>query len=194
MAITYPVNAPSTVPATIDGPRLVRAQASVQSIFSLKEQIIDYGGSQWECDFTLPPLTDEQALEWTSFFASLQGRLGWFQIELPVPKIQGHGSTATHGGAIGDTEITVSGLTNGQPFNRGFISIASRPYMIIDGPASVSGGAAAIEISPPIRLANTATVNLSTITATMRLAGEPSVSRPEPKRTSISFAAVEARV
>lgn len=86
MAITYPLDHPST-----PGFRSIRMTARnvvgvSSSIFSLAEQVTDHSGDMWAADVTLPPMKRADAEAWCAWLTALRGRYGTFRLGDSVGK------------------------------------------------------------------------------------------------------------
>ena len=84
MALTYPLNLPSS-----PSPRsvVIRARSVVGiavSPFSMAQQIYAHQGDCWEMDIELPPMQRAAAADWQAFFLGLNGMEGTFLMGDPV--------------------------------------------------------------------------------------------------------------
>lgn len=83
MAVTYPLDFPTTIGLTDSVLRARTSVARSQSPFSFAEQIYTWSGERWELELVLPVMTRAQSEEFYSFMAKLRGRHGTFTCFVP---------------------------------------------------------------------------------------------------------------
>lgn len=150
MAITYPRTMPTLRrPSEI---RLTPVKVDGQTVdpFSLTTQTFEFPGERWEADITLSPMPRSVGQEWTSFLASLRGKVGSFNLYDPAAVKQGTLSgTVTASGTIRARTVTLSG-GSGTLKAGDFITINSRYLHIITEDGATGG---AVSIWPALRAA-----------------------------------------
>ncbi len=82
MAITYPLTLPTTGVSSVEL-RTVNANATSQSPFTYKQQIVSHGGQRFEATVNLPPMKRDDAAAWKAALVSLKGSLGTFLLGDP---------------------------------------------------------------------------------------------------------------
>lgn len=136
--------------------RLVTRTASVVSPFTGARQDIELPGALWQCTLTFDALTLEEERALSGLLSRLRGPVG----RVYVPDFAHFGNRGSAGGTMRATGamdakvITVTGITgNGVAFAVGDrIEIDARIYEVcVD--AVADGGAATLEIAPPLRVA-----------------------------------------
>lgn len=78
MAISYPLNLPSSFGIGNIVLKAKNAVAVTRSPFTFKEQTQQYEGQAWAATVTLPPMKRQDAAAWTAFLMSLKGPRGTF--------------------------------------------------------------------------------------------------------------------
>ena len=86
MAISYPLELPTTIGIASIELRTVNANATSQSPFTYKQQILSYGGQRFEASVTIPPVKRDLAAAWKASLVSLKGSLGTFLLGDTDPK------------------------------------------------------------------------------------------------------------
>lgn len=104
MAISYPLQLPSTDPVTQTaiGPASItliakNAVSVTTSPFTFRQQIFKHPGEAWEASVSLPPMRREDAEPWVAFLVSLKGQFGTFLMGDPNGRTP-RGSAATSPG------------------------------------------------------------------------------------------------
>ena len=114
MAISYPLDTPTTIGIESIELRAVNAVATSQSPFTYKQQIVSHTGQKWEASVTIPSVRRDKAAEWKAMLVALKGQTGTFLLGDPdyvTPRGTVTGSVAITGSA-GDESVTVD-LANG---------------------------------------------------------------------------------
>jgi hypothetical protein len=83
MALTYPLNQPTTIGIEQIELRAVNAVATSQSPFTYKQQIISHGGQRWEASVTIPSVRRDLAGAWKAMLVGLKGQTGTFLLGDP---------------------------------------------------------------------------------------------------------------
>lgn len=157
MTITYPVNPPSTVAASIKfAPVSVVAQNT--SPFTLEQEIFEHQGQMWQVTVSLPSLEQDTGEEWATFFMALNGVQGTFLLGDPV------GQTA-RGTPTGTPVVDGAGQSRAKVINtRGwtpdtlifkagdYIQLPNnRLHKVLVDTTSDGSGDAALDIFPRVR-------------------------------------------
>ena len=83
MALTYPLDTPTTIGIESIELRAVNAVATSQSPFTYKQQIISHGGQKWEAAVTIPSVHRDKAAQWKAMLVGLKGQTGTFLLGDP---------------------------------------------------------------------------------------------------------------
>jgi hypothetical protein len=117
MAITYPLTLPTTGISSVEF-RTVNANATSQSPFTFKQQVISHGGQQLSATVNLAPMRRAEASVWKAALISLKGSLGTFLLGDPnycFPRGTLRSTSAQQfasvSGNAGDTFFTIT-MTN----------------------------------------------------------------------------------
>lgn len=109
MAITYPLNTPTSIGIAEISLRARNAVATSESKFSFSQQIIRHPGQRWEADVSLPPVRRDLMAPWVAMLMSLRGQFGTFLLGDPdYTSPRGSASSATLTGSAGDESVSVS--------------------------------------------------------------------------------------
>ena len=194
MAITYPINTPTTIGIENIEIRAVNAVATSQSPFTYKQQTIAHQGQRWEASISVPSTRrDSGAAEWKSFLVSLKGQRGTFLLGDPdYATPQGTVSSCVLSGSAGDETATVvmtGTLKAGDYIQLGSGSTARLHQVLVD-----QDGDGNLEVWPALRSDYTsATVVFNTAKGVFRLKENiTSWSINNASSYGISFEAVEA--
>lgn len=76
MAFSYPLTIPSSPKPSNHIMRLVRAQSSNESPFTLTRTIFSSSGERWEIELEYPRMSHQQAQSWISFLLQMRGLEG----------------------------------------------------------------------------------------------------------------------
>lgn len=109
MAITFPINTPTTIGIESIEIRAVNAVATSQSPFTYKQQIVAHQGQRWEASVNIPPVRRDLAAEWKAFLTTLKGPTGTFLLgdsDYATPR--GTVSSATVSGTAGDESVSIT--------------------------------------------------------------------------------------
>ena len=83
MAISYPLDTPTTIGIESIELRAVNAVATSQSPFTYKQQVISHTGQKWEASVTIPSVRRDKAAEWKAMLVALKGQTGTFLLGDP---------------------------------------------------------------------------------------------------------------
>lgn len=154
--ITYPLTPPaSPKPSEVIWSE-INAVAISESPFSLKQQILDWGGSRWSIEVLIDPLLREEAQPWIAFLSALRGPLGSFTFgdeHFKAPRGTGAGTPLVKGaGQVGFTLLT-DGWANGQTVLKAgdFLQIGTALYRALQDVTSDGSGNATIEVFPRLK-------------------------------------------
>jgi hypothetical protein len=193
MAISYPLDTPTSIGIESIELRAVNAVATSQSPFTYKQQIISHGGQKWEASITIPPVHRDKAAPWKSMLVALKGQTGTFLLGDPdYATPQGTVSSCVLTGIAGDEtpSVVMTGtLKAGDYIQLGSGSSAKLHQVLVD-----QSGSGPLEVWPALRSAYTnATVTFNDPKGVFRLAGNvTSWSINNSSTYGISFEAVEA--
>jgi hypothetical protein len=150
LAISYPLNTPTTIGFESIELRVVNAVATSQSPFTYKQQIVSHGGQRWEASVNIPPVRRDLAAEWKAFLTALKGQTGTFLLGDPdYSSPRGDVSSCTLSGSAGDETATVvmtGTLKAGDYIQLGSGSTAKLHQVLID-----QTGDGNLEIWPKLR-------------------------------------------
>lgn len=108
MALTYPLDTPTTIGIESISIRAVQSVATSESPYTYKQQVIDHGGERWEASVSIPSVRRDLAAEWKAMLVGLRGPVGTFLLGDPdyvTPR--GDVSSCTLTGAAGDSTVSV---------------------------------------------------------------------------------------
>ena len=108
MALSYPLDTPTSIGIESIELRAVNAVATSQSPFTFKQQIISHGGQKWEASVTIPSVHRDKAAQWKAMLVGLRGPVGTFLLGDPdYTTPQGTFSSCTLTGSAGEDTVTV---------------------------------------------------------------------------------------
>ena len=109
MALTYPLNIPTTIGIESIELRAINAVATSQSPFTYKQQIISHQGQRWEASVSIPSTRRDLAADWKAFLTALKGQTGTFLLGDPdYATPRGDVSSCTLSGNAGDESVSVT--------------------------------------------------------------------------------------
>jgi hypothetical protein len=150
MALSYPLNTPTTIGIESIELRAVNAVAVSQSPFTYKQQVISHGGQKWEASVTIPSVHRDKAAEWKAMLVGLKGQVGTFLLGDPdYATPQGTVSSCTLTGNAGDETVAVvmtGTLKAGDYIQLGSGSSAKLHQVLLD-----QDGDGGLEIWPALR-------------------------------------------
>ncbi len=161
MAITFPITLPSAPgPVRFElSPRAV--VATLESPFTLEEQVFEHQGQAWALTFELPPMLRATAEPWLAALMSLNGKRGTFLIGDPIaksalgsvagaPVVDGAGQTGKELNTRGWTASAGGVLLAGDYFQVGSGG-TTRFYKALKDVSADGSGNATIDIWPRLR-------------------------------------------
>ena len=180
--MTYPLSLPA-IPAFRDF-RMVPTSvvAAFESPFTLSQEIQDFAGDRWSCEFTLPPMRRATAEPWLAMLLSLQGAKGTLLVgdqDAPQPLGAAPGTPLVKGAAQTGRSLLTDGWTPNVAnvlLPGDYIQIGSgvttRLYKVLAAASSNAGGEATLSIWPRLREspADNAAIVTSNCRGTFRLA------------------------
>ena len=161
MAISYPLDTPTTIGFESIELRAVNATITSQSPFSYKQQVISHTGQRWEASVSIPSVLRDLAEPWAAFLTALKGQTGTFLLGDPLSATpRGTVSSCTITGNAGDESVTVTmtgSLLAGDYIQLGSGTTARLHKVLVD-----QSGSGTLEIWPALR----STYSSATVTTT----------------------------
>jgi len=151
MAISYPLNTPTTIGIESIELRAVNAVAVSQSPFTYKQQVISHQGQIWSASVSIPSVRRDLAADWKAMLVALKGPVGTFLLGDPdyaTPRGTVSG-TPTLSGTAGDSTVSVTmtgTLLAGDYIQLGTGSAARLHQVLVD-----QSGSGNLEIWPDLR-------------------------------------------
>ena len=195
MAITYPLNTPTSIGIESIEIRAVNSVAVSQSPYTYKQQVVSHGGQKWEASVSIPSVRRDKAAQWKAMLVALKGQTGTFLLGDPdYATPRGTVSSCTLTGTAGDDTVAVvmtGSLLAGDYIQLGASSTAKLHQVLQD-----QSGDGNLEIWPPLRTTySVKTVVFNSPKGLFRLAQNvTSWSINNASAYGISFEAVEVIV
>jgi len=151
MAISYPLNTPTTIGIESIELRAMNAVAISQSPFTYKQQVVAHQGQIWSASVSIPSVRRDLAADWKAMLVALKGSVGTFLLGDPdyaTPRGTVSG-TPTLSGTAGDStaSVTMTGtLLAGDYIQLGTGSAARLHQVLVD-----QSGSGNLEIWPDLR-------------------------------------------
>ncbi len=151
MAISYPLNTPTTIGIESIELRAINAVAVSQSPFTYKQQVISHQGQIWSASVSIPSVRRDLAADWKAMLVALKGSVGTFLLGDPdyaTPRGTVSG-TPTLSGTAGDSTVSVTmtgTLLAGDYIQLGTGSAARLHQVLVD-----QSGSGDLEIWPDLR-------------------------------------------
>lgn len=206
MAITYPLDFPTSFGASEFSIDLIRAVAVSESPFDYSQQVQEHPGEAWEINFVLNLLNRDQAEDYNAFLLKLGGRVGSFTMAVPgseTPRGVATGTPLVNGAdQTGRTLITdgwtasTTGILKAGDFIQLGTGTSTRLHKVLDDVDSDASGNATFDIAPKIVTApsDNQAIITSNAKGLFRLKRNTTpVSIKPPNLHSVSFAAREVR-
>ena len=151
MAISYPLDTPTTVGFESIQLRAFNAVATSQSPFTYKQQVISHTGQKWEASVSIPSVLRDLAEPWAAFLTALKGQRGTFLLGDPLgatPRGTVSGTVTLTGDAGDETvDVVMTGsLLAGDYIQLGGDSSAKLHKVLVD-----QTGSGTLEIWPALR-------------------------------------------
>lgn len=109
MAISYPINTPTSIGIAQVELSATNAVAISKSPFTFATQVHAYSGEMWSATVTIPTVLKDLAEPWVAFLMSLRGQYGTFLLGDPNnTSPQGTAISATVSGSLGDRTVSVT--------------------------------------------------------------------------------------
>lgn len=184
MAITYPLNIPTTIGIEQIEFRSKNVVAVSESPFTYAQQVYQHPGQAWEVTVRIPPVKSDLANEWVAFLLSLKGQRGTFLLGDPNmvdPRGTAKdtpGTPVVNGASQTGSSLNIDGLpTNetGYLLPGDYIQLGSGSsttlHMVLQQVDSNGSGEATLELWPDIRFSpsDNATVTVSDTKGHFRL-------------------------
>jgi hypothetical protein len=192
MAITYPLDTPTSIGIESIEIRAANAVAISQSPFTYKQQVISHQGQSWSASVTIPPVRRDLAAPWKAMLLALKGPTGSFLLGDPdYATPQGTVSSCVLSGTAGNETATVvmtGSLLAGDYIQLGAGSSAKLHQVLVD-----QTGDGSLEIWPSLRSTySSSTVVFNNPKGVFRLSSNTtSYSINNTSVYGISFEAVE---
>ena len=194
MAISYPLNTPTTIGIESIELRAMNAVAISQSPFTYKQQVVAHQGQIWSASVSIPSVRRDLAADWKAMLVALKGSVGTFLLGDPdyvTPRGTVSG-TPTLSGTAGDSTVSVTmtgTLLAGDYIQLGTGS-AARLHQVLED----QSGSGNLEIWPDLRSTYSGeTVIYSSTKGVFRLGNSTtSWSIDNASFYGISFEAIEA--
>ena len=193
MAITYPLDAPTSIGIESIEFRAVNAVAISQSPYTYKQQVVSHGGQKWEASVTIPSVLRDKAAQWKAMLVALKGPTGTFLLGDPdYATPQGTVTACTLTGTAGDETVTV--VMTGSLLAGDYIQLGDSGSAKLHQVLQDQSGDGTLEIWPPLRTDySVKTVVFNAPKGVFRLANNvTSWSINNASAYGISFEAVEA--
>ena len=193
MAISYPLDTPTTIGIESIELRAINAVAVSQSPFTYKQQIIAHQGQIWSASVSIPSVRRDLAAAWKAMLVALKGPVGTFLLGDPdYATPQGTVSSCTLSGNAGDETATV--VMTGTLKAGDYIQLGSAGNSRLHQVLEDQSGSGTLEIWPALRSTYTnTTVVFNNPKGVFRLASNvTSWSINNASTYGISFEAVEA--
>ena len=151
MAISYPLNTPTTIGIESIELRAMNAVAISQSPFTYKQQVVAHQGQIWSASVSIPSVRRDLAADWKAMLVALKGSVGTFLLGDPdyaTPRGTVSG-TPTLSGTAGDSTVSVTmtgTLLAGDYIQLGTGSAARLHQVLVD-----QSGNGNLEIWPDLR-------------------------------------------
>ena len=151
MAISYPLNTPTTIGIESIELRAMNAVAVSQSPFTYKQQVVAHQGQIWSASVSIPSVRRDLAADWKAMLVALKGSVGTFLLGDPdyvTPRGTVSG-TPTLSGTAGDSTVSVTmtgTLLAGDYIQLGTGSAARLHQVLVD-----QSGNGNLEIWPDLR-------------------------------------------
>lgn len=195
MALSYPLDTPTSIGIESIELRAVNAVATSQSPFTYKQQIISHGGQKWEASVSIPSVHRDKAAQWKAMLVGLKGQTGTFLLGDPdYATPQGTVSSCSLSGSAGDETVTVA--MTGTLLAGDYIQLGSGSTSRLHQVLQDQNGSGSLEIWPSLRSNyTTQSVVFNSPQGVFRLANNVSSwSINNASTYGISFEAVEVIV
>jgi len=150
MAISYPLNTPTTIGIEQIEIRAVNSVATSQSPFTYKQQVVNFGGQRWEASVSIPSTLRDKAAEWAAMLVALKGPTGTFLLGDPdYATPRGTVSSCVVTGSAGDE--TVSVVMTGSLLAGDYIQLGSGSSARLHKVLVNQSGSGNLEIWPALR-------------------------------------------
>ena len=193
MAISYPLDTPTSIGIESIELRAVNSVATSQSPYTYKQQIVSHGGQKWEASVTIPSVRRDKAAQWKAMLVALKGPTGTFLLGDPdYATPQGTVSSCTLTGDAGDDSPSV--VMTGTLIAGDYIQLGAGSSSKLHQVLTDQSGDGSIDIWPPLRSTYSGvTVIFNSPKGVFRLANNvTSWSINNASAYGISFEAVEA--
>jgi len=130
--------------------KIVNSVAVNTSPYTYAQQVQNMGGSRWEANITLRPMTRTEALAFQAFMVGLKGQVGTFRLGNPLSTMSNAPSVTVSGGANAGALSVAMQVNTGDSLVAGQeVQIGDHLYIITDN-ASASA-TTTVGIQPALR-------------------------------------------
>lgn len=203
MAVTYPIDFPSSIYLSGFSIRGVNAVSSSQSPFDFSQQVYDFGGEMWEVNASLPAMNRETAGDYIAFILKLKGKKGTFLLPVPeaTPRGVATGTPLVDGGSQTGDSLDIKGATasvTGWLKAGDWIQLGTgadtRLHRVLDDVDTDGTGDATINIYPSLRTSpsDNAAVTVSNCKGLFKLTEEPIIDMDINKFYLLDFNCMES--
>jgi len=184
MAITYPLDLPTSIGMESIILRSVTAVGMTESPFTFRQQVVRHQGERWEASIRIPPIKSDLADPWVNFLIKLRGQWGIFLLGDPLKATPSGTASTTPGtpvvngaGQTGD-ELLIDGLPvseTGYLLAGDYIQLgtgaSANLYRVLSDVNTNGSGEATLDVFPKVVTATTdnATVTVSNPRGRFRL-------------------------
>lgn len=193
MALSYPLQQPTSIGIESITLSSVNAVATSQSPFTFKQQVISHQGQRWEASVTIPKVHRDLAAPWKSMLVGLKGQTGTFLLGDPdYATPRGSVTSCVLTGTLGSDEANV--IMTGSLLEGDYIQLgsgsAAKLHMVLED----LSGSGTLQLWPNLRSTyNNQTVITDSAKGVFRLRENISSWQINNLSTyGISFEAVEA--
>jgi hypothetical protein len=185
MAITYPLDLPTSIGMEAISLRSVTAVGMTESPFTFRQQVVRHQGERWEASIKIPPVKSDLADPWVNFLIKLRGQWGIFLMGDPLKVTPSGTASTTPGtpvvngaGQTGD-ELSIDGLPvseTGYLLAGDYIQLgtgsSANLYRVLSDVNTNGSGEATLDVFPKVVTATTdnAVVTVSNPRGRFRLA------------------------
>lgn len=194
MAITYPLNTPTTIGIESIKIRANNVSQVSESPFTFQQQVLSYTTAErWEAEVSIPNVRRDLSAEWVAMLVALRGHVGTFLLGDPdYATPRGTATSATLSGTVGSSSPTIT--MTGTLLAGDYIQLGSGSSARLHKVLQSRTNTGVIELWPSLRNNYTnATVTLSSPKGLFRLATPFTEWSVDPRSSyGINFTAVES--
>ena len=160
---------------------LARNTRTFPSPMNLSTQTLEFAGTVWVAQYSLPPMKRATSAAWQAFFMQLRGTSGRFYGYDPTgktPRGIGTGTPVANGAvSIGATTMATSGWTanvTGILLTGDYFQVGTELYQLVSDANSAGSGLSTLTFEPSLRTAvsNGAALTINSASCKMRLTAD----------------------